>query len=90
MARLTYRQRKALPKSAFAVPGGTKARREKNGGGSFPIPDKAHARNALARAHQRPHGPGSYADRQVHKKVKEKFPELYRQHIQRAHRGKAK
>ncbi|HXK34678.1 MAG TPA: hypothetical protein VNM91_11790 [Dehalococcoidia bacterium] len=39
-------QRKRLPKSAFAVP--SKA----PGPGSYPIPDKAHARNAKARAAQ--------------------------------------
>ncbi len=43
MARLTYKQRKALPKSAFAVP--SKA----PGPGSYPMPDAAHARNARAR-----------------------------------------
>lgn len=46
MARLTAAKRKALPKSAFAVP--SKA----PGPGSYPIPDKAHARNAKARAAQ--------------------------------------
>lgn len=44
MARLTAAQRKALPKSDFAVP--SKA----PGPGSYPMPDKAHARNAKARA----------------------------------------
>lgn len=37
MARLTAAQRKALPKSDFAGPDG-----------SFPMPDKAHARAALS------------------------------------------
>lgn len=37
MARLTMAQRKALPKSKFAVP--SKA----PGPGSYPIPDKKHA-----------------------------------------------
>lgn len=44
MARLTAAQRKALPKSDFAVP--SKA----PGPGSYPIPDRAHAANAKARA----------------------------------------
>jgi hypothetical protein len=39
MAKLTYKAKKALPKSVFAVPGKRK----------YPIEDKAHARNALAR-----------------------------------------
>ncbi|NHN87286.1 hypothetical protein [Acetobacter conturbans] len=39
MSRLTTAEREALPDSAFALPG----RR-------YPIPDDAHARDALARA----------------------------------------
>ena len=46
MARLTAAQRKALPKSAFAVP--SKA----PGPGSFPMPDAAHAVAAKGRATQ--------------------------------------
>ena len=45
MARLTAAQRKALPKSDFGVP--SKA----PGPGSYPMPDKAHARNAMSRMH---------------------------------------
>ena len=41
MAVLTTKQRKALPTASFAGPGRT-----------FPVQDKAHARNALARASQ--------------------------------------
>jgi len=40
MAKLSYKQRKRLPDSAFAVDG--KKRK-------YPITDKSHARNALAR-----------------------------------------
>jgi hypothetical protein len=47
MAKLTYGQRKAMPKSEFALPA------KKNGGkGGYPIEDKDHARNALARVSQ--------------------------------------
>lgn len=46
MAKLSMAQRKALPKSDFAVP--SKA----PGPGSYPIPDKSHAQNAKARATQ--------------------------------------
>ncbi len=46
MARLTTQQRKRLPTSSFVVPA------KAPGPGSFPIPDRAHARNALARASQ--------------------------------------
>jgi hypothetical protein len=42
MARLTYKARKKLPRTSFAVP-------SKDG---YPIHDKAHARNALARVSQ--------------------------------------
>lgn len=41
LATLTAKRRKKLPKSAFALPGG-----------KYPIHDKAHARNALARVAQ--------------------------------------
>jgi hypothetical protein len=41
MAKLTAKKRNALPKSAFAGPGR-----------SYPIPDRAHAANAKARASQ--------------------------------------
>ncbi len=41
MARLTAKERKALPKSEFALPGKR-----------FPVNDRAHAANAKARAEQ--------------------------------------
>ena len=41
MAKLTTKQRNALPKSTFAGPGR-----------SYPVPDKSHAGNAKARATQ--------------------------------------
>lgn len=40
MADLTTKQRKKLPKSDFGLPGSR----------SYPMPDKAHAANAKARA----------------------------------------
>lgn len=48
MAKLTSKQRKSMPEKEFAVV-------EKEGGKTrkrFPINDKAHARNALARLNQ--------------------------------------
>jgi hypothetical protein len=42
MAKLTTKERKSLPKSDFGLPG-----RE-----AFPMPDRAHAANAKARATQ--------------------------------------
>lgn len=53
MAKLTYAQRKKMPKKSFAVvekkttPSGKKKTVKR-----FPINDKAHARNALARLSQ--------------------------------------
>lgn len=43
MAKLTTRRRNALPKSEFGLPGSRR----------YPMPDKAHAVNAKARAAQR-------------------------------------
>jgi hypothetical protein len=42
MAKLTTEKRKKIPKSEFGLPGEKK----------YPMPDKAHARNAKARASQ--------------------------------------
>lgn len=72
MARLSYKTRKALPKSAFALPG-AKTAHNKAGKGGYPIPDKAHARNALARVSQ--HGtPSEQAT--VRAAVHRKFPSI--------------
>jgi hypothetical protein len=65
MAKLTTAQRKKLPKSAFAVP--SKA----PGPGSYPMPDKAHAANAKARAAQHA---GPKVQAKVAAKAKRKFP----------------
>jgi hypothetical protein len=62
MAQLTAKKRNALPDKSFALPGGR-----------YPIHDKAHARNALARVAQ--HGtPAEQAT--VKAKVKKKFPDI--------------
>lgn len=65
MAKLTTKARKALPKKDFALPG-------KNGGkGGYPIEDRDHARNALARVSQH----GSPAEKaEVREKVHAKYP----------------
>lgn len=61
MAELTGKKRKALAKGSFAIP-------EKR---AYPIHDKAHARNALARVSQH----GSPAEkRRVRAAVKRKYP----------------
>jgi hypothetical protein len=66
MAVLTTAARKAMPKKSFALP----AKRQ-GGKGGYPIPDKAHARNALSRVSQF----GSSAEKAtVRAKVHAKFP----------------
>ncbi len=57
------KERKKLSKKSFALPGKRK----------YPIPDKAHARNALARVEQH----GSPAEKKkVKAAVKKRFPSL--------------
>lgn len=59
--RLSSREREQMPKSDFVYPG---ARR-------YPIPDEAHARNALARVSQN----GTSAEkRRVRAAVRRKYP----------------
>jgi len=63
VARLSYRERQSLPSRLFVFP---KERR-------YPIPDRAHARNALARVAQ--HGtPAEKA--KVRRAVKRRFPDI--------------
>jgi len=57
---------KNVPAKDFAGPSGT-----------YPIPDLAHARNALARAHFSPHASAIKA------KVYSKYPELKKRHEER-------
>lgn len=74
MAKLTYSQRKAMPSSAFAIPGNAP------GAGSYPVNDLSHARNALARVAQ--HGtPAEQAA--VRRKVAAKFPGITQSRAQR-------
>lgn len=61
MAKLSSEERNRLPDSAFAGPGR-----------SFPVEDKAHARNALARASQfHPE-----LKEKIRAKVAKKFPDI--------------
>lgn len=69
MAKLKMAQRKRLPSSSFALPGKGEGSSGK-GSGSYPIPDKSHARNALARAS------GKAVEAKVRAKVKAKFPSI--------------
>jgi hypothetical protein len=70
MAKLKQQNRKALPKSSFALPGKGKGM-EGKGPGAYPIPDASHARNALARASQFA-TPEEKA--KIRSKVAQKFP----------------
>jgi hypothetical protein len=62
MAKLTAKQRKALPGKSFALPG----RR-------YPIEDKSHARNALSRVSQ--HGSPEEKAR-VRAAVRRRYPSI--------------
>ena len=71
MGTLSTEARKHLSKKSFAIP--SKA----PGHGSYPIPDKSHARNALARVSQ--HGtPAEKA--KVRAKVHAKYPDMGKMH----------
>lgn len=68
MAKLSSSDRKSLPKQDFAVKSKAGTPQGKATGGSYPIPDKAHAQNALARASGKP------VEGQVKAAVARKFP----------------
>lgn len=71
MSKLSTADRKALPKSDFALPGKGEGPSGK-GSGSYPIPDASHARNALARsANKSPEVKAAVA-----RKVHDKFPAI--------------
>jgi hypothetical protein len=67
MAKLTSKARSKLKSSSFAIPS------KKPGSGSYPIPDKSHARNALARVSQ--HGSPAEKSR-VRAAVHRKYPSI--------------
>jgi len=71
MAKLTTGARQKLKSSQFALPGKGTGKGGK-GPGSYPIPDKSHARNALARVAQH----GSEEKAKVRAKVKAKYPSI--------------
>lgn len=64
MAKLTAADRKAIPKTSFAVP--SKAPKS----GSYPINDSSHARNALARSSGKPEAT------KVRRAVAKKYPNI--------------
>lgn len=50
MAKLSAAARKALPKSSFGLPGKASSASGKAKSGSYPMPDKNHARAAIVDA----------------------------------------
>ena len=67
MAELDAAARKRLPRSDFAIP------EKAPGPGSYPIPDEAHARDALARVA----ADGSPEEQaRVRRAVHERFPDI--------------
>lgn len=66
MAKLTTAQRKKIRKKDFAIP--SKA----PGPGSYPVPDRSHAANAMARAANK--SPAVKAA--VQRKVRSKYPDM--------------
>lgn len=75
MVKLTSRERKSLPARDFA-----------GAGRSYPIPDKSHARNALARVSQ--HG-GPAEKAEVRRTVHRKFPGIGKDGDHAHHDGRA-
>jgi hypothetical protein len=72
MAKLTTAARSKLPAKSFALPGKGKGPKGK-GAGSYPIPDRSHAANALSRVSQ--HG-SSTEKAAVRAKVRAKYPSM--------------
>jgi hypothetical protein len=52
MGELSEHQRENLPAKDFGRPEKARTKQAKKAGGNYPMPDKAHARNAKARAAQ--------------------------------------
>ena len=72
MAKLSSGQRQKMSPSSFALPGKGEGKSGK-GAGAYPINDKAHAQNALARVAQ--HGTPA-EQKQVKAAVARKYPSL--------------
>lgn len=70
MSKLNAADRKALPSSDFAIKSKASTPQGKANSGSFPINDKAHAQNALARSSGKP------VATQVRAAVAKKYPSM--------------
>lgn len=69
MAQLSAKKRQSLPSSSFALPGKGTGPKGK-GSGSYPINDRAHAANALARSSGKPEAAA------VRRAVTKKYPDM--------------
>ena len=70
MGKLTAAQRKKIPSSSFALPSKAKTPSGKATPGSYPIENRSHAVNALARSAGKPEAA------QVRAAVVKKYPDL--------------
>ena len=52
MSELSARKRASMPSKDFGLPEKARTPKQKKESGNYPMPDKAHARNAKARAEQ--------------------------------------
>ena len=76
---MSAKERQALPRSDFALPGKGKGPKGA-GAGSYPVNDEAHARAALSRVSAN----GTAAEKAaVRAKVREKFPGIHQRAEQR-------
>ena len=66
MAHLDAEDREKLPSKEFGLPEKARSKEQKKESGNYPMPDKAHARNAKSRAAQ------AQADGRLSKKDQER------------------
>ena len=66
MSDLTAKKRAKLPSSEFGLPEKARTADQKKESGNYPMPDKAHARNAKARASQQ-HEKGNLTKKEMDK-----------------------
>lgn len=79
---MTAAQRKAVPTSDFAIPSKAGSPKAKAQSGNYPIQDKSHARNALARSSGKPEAA------QVKAAVNKKYPGLAKKGTSKKQGGK--
>lgn len=82
---LSAKDRQRLPSSDFALPGRGEGPKGA-GAGSYPIPDKAHARAALSRASANA-SPSEQAE--IRRKVHAKYPDIGSDRANRRYRRSA-